>query len=112
MNIATLLVLLVTGFSASFLVLDISRVAARRHWPVDDGAMAGRFRLFPILLALFAGPALFGGAIWRMRMAGTLSVIEVAVAGVIAVGWACCYGLVAAQGVWLLFSGGSLNFGQ
>ncbi|WP_426131065.1 DUF6949 family protein [Pararhizobium sp. PWRC1-1] len=110
MNIATFLVLLVTGFSASFLVLDISRVAARRHWPVDDGAMAERFRLLPVLLALFAGPALFAGAIWRMRMAGTLSLIEVAVAGVIAVGWACCYGLVVAQCVGLLFPDGPMNF--
>ena len=110
MNIATLPVLLAAGFGVSFLVLDISRIAARRHWPAADGALAGRFGPFPVFLALFAGPALFAEATWRMRLAGALSAVELTVAGVIAAGWASCYGLVVAQGAWLLFPGGPLRF--
>ena len=110
MNIAILPVLLSAGFCVSFLVLDICRIAAHRHWPAADGAMAGRFRLFPVFLALFAGPALFAEATWRMRLAGTLSAVEFTVAGVIAAGWASCYGLVFAQGALLLFPDGPLRF--
>lgn len=98
-----LLILLATGFGTSFLVLDISRAAARRHWPTVDGAVAERFRPFTVFLALFAGPALFVGSIWRLRIAGILSPVEVSVAGAIACGWACCYGLVITQGAWILF---------
>jgi len=112
MNIAILLFLLVTGFGSSFLVLDISRIAARGHWPMADGAIAERFRVFPVFLALFAGPALFAGSTVRMRMSGVLSLVEVAVACVIAFAWACCYGLVVAQSAWLLLSGSPLSFGQ
>lgn len=106
MNIAMLLILLATGFGTSFLVLYISRAAARRHWPTVDGAVAERFRPFAVFLALFAGPALFAGSVWRMRMADTLSSIEVLVAATIASGWAICYGLVIAQGAWRLFPAG------
>lgn len=106
MNIVTLLVLLGAGFGTSFLVLDFSRAAARHHWPMADGAMAARFRPFPVFLALFAGPALFASSIRRMQVAGTLSAVKVAVAGVIASGWAICYGLVIAQGAWRLFQAG------
>lgn len=112
MNIPALLGLLAAGFGASFLVLDISRIAAHRYWPVADATMAGRFRPLPVFLALFAGPALFAGATWRMRMSGTLSSLETVLAGVIASGWACCYGLVVAQGAGLLFPGVQLSFGQ
>lgn len=110
MNIATIPVLLAAGFGVSFLVLDICRIAARRHWPVTDGALTGRFRPFPVFLALFAGPALFAEATWRMRLEGTLSPVEITVAGVIASGWACCYGLLVAQSTWLLFLDGPLLF--
>jgi hypothetical protein len=110
MNFATLPILLAAGFGVSFLVLDISRVAARRHWPGGDGALAGRFRPFPVFLALFAGLALFAEATWRMRLRGTLSPVEFTVAGVIAAGWACCYGLLVAQSAWLLFPDGPLRF--
>lgn len=112
MNIVTFLVLLAAGFAASFLVLDISRIAARRHWPAAEGTVVERFRPFPVFLALFAGPALFAGAMWRMRSAGSLSLVELTIGGVIASGWACCYGLVIAQGAWLLLPGGPLAVTQ
>jgi hypothetical protein len=111
-NIATLLILVVTGFGVSFLVFDISRIAAYRHWPMPDGAMAGRFRPFPVFLALFAGPALFVIATWRMRASGTLSSLETVLAALIAFGWACCYGMVVAQGAGLLVPNVALNFVQ
>lgn len=112
MNIAMFFVLLAAGFGISFLVLEISRAAAYRSWPMTDGTVAGRFRLFPVFLALFAGPSLFAGAIWRRHLSGTLSPVEVILAGVIASGWAACYGLLVAEGAWLLFAGSPSSFAQ
>lgn len=99
-------------FRFSFLVLDISRAAAYRSWPTADGMVAGRFRLFPVFLALFAGPSLFAGAIWRMHLSGSLSSVDVILADVIASGWAGCYGLLLVEGAWFLFPGSPLSFGQ
>lgn len=102
MNFATLFVLLTAGFGVSFIVLDVSRVAARRHWPSAHGVMTDNFRPFAVFLALFAGPALFVQALWRMRASGSLPFGDTVLAVVIACGWACCYGLVVAQCAQLL----------
>lgn len=102
MNFATLIILLGAGFGISFIVLDVSRVAARRHWPSASGAVADNFQPFAIFLALFAGPALFARAVWRMHASGALSFADVVLAVVIACGWACCYGLVVLRGVGLM----------
>ena len=97
MNFATLFVLLAAGFGISFIVLDVSRLAARRRWPSAHAVMIDNFRPFAVFLALFAGPALFVQALWRMRASGGLSFADAALAVAIACGWACCYGLVVAQ---------------
>jgi hypothetical protein len=97
MNFATLLTLLAAGFGVSFIVLDVSRVAARNHWPATHVVWSDNFRPFAVFLALFAGPALFAQAVWRMHAKGGLAVVDTALAVVIAIGWAGCYGLVVAR---------------
>lgn len=107
MNFATLIVLLSAGFGISFIVLDVSRVAARGRWPTARAVMAENFRPFPVFLALFAGPALFFQAVWRMRASGSLAFGDTVLGLMIACGWACCYGLVVTQcvGIFVLAAG-------
>ncbi|URK87945.1 hypothetical protein LP421_09930 [Rhizobium sp. RCAM05350] len=98
MNFATSFLSLVTGFGVSFVVLDVSRIASRGRWPSAHGVVVDNFRAFAVFLALFAGPALFVRALWRMRMtAGRLPFADSVLGVVIAGGWACCYGLVVIQ---------------
>ncbi|OBZ96397.1 hypothetical protein ADU59_08690 [Pararhizobium polonicum] len=97
MNIAALFMLLLAGFGVSFVVLDVSRIAAPRRWPSARVVMADNFRPFAIFLALFAGPALFVQALWRIRASAGLSLIDTMLAAVIAGGWALCYGQVVMQ---------------
>jgi hypothetical protein len=102
MNFGTFALLVAIGFGLSFVVLDISRIAGRRSWPSSHTVAGANFEPFAIFLALFAGPALFVLAFWRMRKSSDLSPVDGALAAVIAAGWACCYGLVATQCAGLL----------
>jgi hypothetical protein len=97
MNFATIFVLLAAGFGVSFIVLDVSRVAGRRHWPSSSNIVGDNFRPFAIFLALFAGPALFAQALWRMLASGGVRISDGFLGVAIAGGWACCYGLLIVQ---------------
>ncbi|WP_275790873.1 DUF6949 family protein [Pararhizobium gei] len=94
MNVATCLVLLVTGFGVPFAVLDLSWLAAGRRWPVASERHAENFRPFAVFLALLAGPALFISALWRSVRAGQASMTDCVAGMVIAGAWALCYGVV------------------
>lgn len=97
MNFAMILVLLAAGFGVSFIVLDVSYVAGRRHWPSSHHMVRDNFRPFAIFLALFAGPALFVMALWRMLLSGGARISDGVVGVAIACAWACCYGLLVVQ---------------
>ncbi len=94
-----LLVTLVAGFGVSFIVLDVSRLAGRRHWPSAEASMADNFRPFAVFLALFAGPALFVQSVWRAGADRRLSILDGFLAVTIALGWAVCYGIVVVKAV-------------
>ncbi|MGI0524208.1 DUF6949 family protein [Rhizobium giardinii] len=97
MNFMMIFILLAAGFGVSFIVLDVSRVAGRRHWPASHDVVRNNFRPFAIFLALFAGPALLAHALRRMLLSGGLRTGD-GVAGIaIACGWACCYGVVVVE---------------
>jgi len=97
MNFAMIFVLLAAGFGVSFIVLDVSRVAGRCHWPSSHDVASDNFRPFSIFLALFAGPALFVQALWRMLLSGGARIGDGILGVAIACGWACCYGLLIVQ---------------
>jgi hypothetical protein len=102
-NFETILLILTAGFGVSFLVMDAGRMIAGAAWPRLMQRRRDNFRPLPVLLALSAGPALFVAALWRMRREDRLPSIDCAIAGVIACGWAGCYGVLVLEGV-ALFS--------
>lgn len=97
MNFMMVFILLGAGFGVSFIVLDVSRVAGHRHWPSSYDMARDNFRPFAIFLALFAGPALFVQALWRMLWSGGARISDGIFGVAIACGWACCYGLLIVQ---------------
>lgn len=102
MNVVTLVTLLAAGFGVSFIVLDVSRIAARDRWPTAQEVWSDNFRPFAVFLAVFAGPALFAQSVLRMRRESGLAAIDTVLAALVAIGWACCYGIVVARGAGLL----------
>ncbi|WP_438748888.1 DUF6949 family protein [Pararhizobium sp. O133] len=98
----TILTLLAAGFGVSFIVLDIARVAARGHWPSVQEVWTDNFRPFAIFLAIFAGPALFAQSVLRMRRENGLAAVDTALAAMVGLGWACCYGVVIVRCAGLL----------
>lgn len=103
-NFDTILLILAAGFGVSFLVMDAGRLVAGNAWPLVLKGRRENFRPLPVLLALTAGPALFVAALWRMRRQQQLMVIDLAIAAVIACGWAGCYGVLVLEGVALFRS--------
>ncbi|HTO32684.1 MAG TPA: hypothetical protein VL202_16110 [Pararhizobium sp.] len=102
MNFVMLLTLLAAGFGVSFIVLDISRVAARDRWPSAQEVWTENFRPFAIFLALFAGPSLFARSVWQIRRENGLAAVDIVLAAMVALGWACCYGAVIVRCAGLL----------
>ncbi len=97
MNFMTLLTLLAAGFGVSFIVLDVSRVAARGRWPTAQEVWSDNFRPFAVFLAVFAGPALFTQSVWRIWRESGLAAIDTVLATLVAIGWGCCYGIVVTR---------------
>lgn len=92
-----LICLPLVGFTVSFVLLDLFRIVGREALTGTSLPRAPASVPLAALMALLAGPSLFGLSLLRMARSGRLLAVDAGIGLVFAVCWAFFYGIVAVQ---------------